>query len=360
MKYAIRTDGKPAVTHYTVREPLGARKELTFTLETGRTHQIRVQWPPSATRSSTIRFTAAKTHASLWPVRRSTHGGFRSGIRWRARISSSKTGTSRRLHRRQGGTAPAVIAQAAPFTLHAVCGSARRGTLALAHGAVETPAFMPVGTAATVKAPRTRQSACTRRADHFVQHLSPLAAARLGNDRCGRRASPLHGFGMADPHRQRRLPSTVGIAPLAFGRRRDVCVPSRRKPQRFTPENVVAFQEAIGVDVAMALDVCVKLPASSDAIAESVRLTTRWAQRSAAARSSATTLLFGIVQGGLDERMRERSARNSTALDLPGYAIGGLSVGERAAISMSPPVSRRVCCPRKNRATSWASEPSAI
>jgi len=97
---------------------------------------------------------------------------------------------------------------------------------------------------------------------------------------------------------------------------------------RFTPENVVAFQERIGVDVAMVLDVCVKLPASGEQLEESVRFTTDWARRSAAARTRAETALFAIVQGGLDPVLRERSAREIVELDLPGYAIGGLSVGE--------------------------------
>jgi queuine tRNA-ribosyltransferase len=97
---------------------------------------------------------------------------------------------------------------------------------------------------------------------------------------------------------------------------------------RFTPQRVVAFQEAIGSDVAMVLDVCVKLPATPEALAESVRLTTLWAQRSVAARKAPATALFGIVQGGLAPALRERSARELVALDFPGYAIGGLSVGE--------------------------------
>jgi queuine tRNA-ribosyltransferase len=97
---------------------------------------------------------------------------------------------------------------------------------------------------------------------------------------------------------------------------------------RFTPENVVAFQQRIGSDVAMVLDVCVKLPASREAIEESVRLTTAWARRSAAAPARGGTVLFGIVQGGLDRNLRERSANELVELDFPGYAIGGLSVGE--------------------------------
>ena len=96
----------------------------------------------------------------------------------------------------------------------------------------------------------------------------------------------------------------------------------------FTPENVVGFQEALGVDVAMMLDICVKLPAGIDEVESSVRRTTLWARRGTAAWQRGATALFGIVQGGLDERLRERSAAELVELDLPGYAIGGLSVGE--------------------------------
>ncbi len=98
--------------------------------------------------------------------------------------------------------------------------------------------------------------------------------------------------------------------------------------QRFTPEGVVEFQQTMGSDVAMLLDVCVKLPASRDALAESVRLTTAWARRSAGVPQSDGTLCFAIVQGGLDAELRKRSARDLVELDFPGYAIGGLSVGE--------------------------------
>lgn len=97
---------------------------------------------------------------------------------------------------------------------------------------------------------------------------------------------------------------------------------------RFTPENVVAFQQRIGSDVGMVLDVCVKLPAAREQLDEAVRLTTEWARRSARAPAVETTRLFAIVQGGLDRALRERSARELVELDFPGYAIGGLSVGE--------------------------------
>jgi queuine tRNA-ribosyltransferase len=97
---------------------------------------------------------------------------------------------------------------------------------------------------------------------------------------------------------------------------------------RFTPENVVEFQQRIGSDVAMVLDVCVRLPAPREQLEEAVRLTSAWARRSAAAPQRDETPLFGILQGGLDRDLRERSARELAALDFRGYAIGGLSVGE--------------------------------
>jgi queuine tRNA-ribosyltransferase len=97
---------------------------------------------------------------------------------------------------------------------------------------------------------------------------------------------------------------------------------------RFTPENVVAFQEDLGVDVAMVLDECIKLPAPAAAVEASVRRTSLWARRSADAWRRGATALFAIVQGGLDERARARSAAELVALDVSGYGIGGLSVGE--------------------------------
>ncbi len=100
---------------------------------------------------------------------------------------------------------------------------------------------------------------------------------------------------------------------------------------RFTPESAMAFGEALGVDVAMVLDVCVKLPAPRAELEAAVRLTTQWARRSAATHRSPATLAFAIVQGGLDPGLREQSARELVELSFSGYAIGGLSVGETRA-----------------------------
>jgi queuine tRNA-ribosyltransferase len=215
------------------------------------------------------------------------------------------------------------------FALRALSGSARRGSLRLAHGVVETPAFMPVGTAATVKG--------LRPADLHALGAQIILAntyhlwLRPGRDTIVA-AGGLHRFMAWDGP---ILTDSGGFQVFSLESRRTLndCGVTFRShldgsEHEFTPENVVAFQEALGVDVAMALDVCVKLPASEAEIAEAVRRTSAWAKRCAGARSRPGTLLFAIVQGGLDPALRARSAAELTALDLPGYAIGGLSVGE--------------------------------
>ncbi|MEO7201979.1 MAG: tRNA guanosine(34) transglycosylase Tgt [Candidatus Tumulicola sp.] len=217
----------------------------------------------------------------------------------------------------------------ADFALVAVDGSARSGTLALTHGVVETPCFMPVGTAATVKGLTPDDLHATG------------AQIVLANDyhlwlRPGLRvleaAGGLHRFmGWDGPI----LTDSGGFQIFSLeGRRRidDDGVTFRShidgSEHRFTPESVIAFSRAIGVDVAMVLDVCTKLPASDAELERAVELTTRWARRSAPAANDGPTAAFAIVQGGLDRTLRERSARELVELNFPGYAIGGLSVGE--------------------------------
>jgi queuine tRNA-ribosyltransferase len=225
-----------------------------------------------------------------------------------------------------------VIAERGSFALLAREGAARRGTLTLAHGTVETPAFMPVGTAATVKGltPGDLREFDTRILLANTYHLW-LRPGRETIEALG----GLHAFMGWD---RNILTDSGGFQVFSLESRRELSDSGVRfrshldgSEHEFTPETVVAFQEALGVDVAMALDVCVKLPAAPGAIDEAVRLTTAWAERCAAARTRTATALFGIVQGGLDERARARSARDLVRLDLPGYAIGGLSVGESRA-----------------------------
>lgn len=215
------------------------------------------------------------------------------------------------------------------FTLRATDGAARRGTLALAHGDVETPAFMPVGTAATVKGltPNDLRDLDARIILSNTYHLM----LRPGGETIAEMGG-LHAFMAWD---RNILTDSGGFQVFSLESRRELSDDGVRfrshldgSAHEFTPENVVAFQERLGVDVAMALDVCVKLPTTPQDVAEAVRRTTLWAKRCMAARTRLATALFGIVQGGLDEAMRERSARDLIALDFPGYAIGGLSVGE--------------------------------
>jgi queuine tRNA-ribosyltransferase len=215
------------------------------------------------------------------------------------------------------------------FALHATDGRARRGTLSLAHGYVETPAFMPVGTAATVKAlsPDELRGIDANIILANTYHLW-LRPGRETIEALG----GLHAFMSWD---RNILTDSGGFQVFSLESRRVLSEEGVRfkshldgSPHEFTPENVVGFQEALGVDIAMALDVCVKLPATQAEIDEGVRLTTAWAKRCAAARTREATALFGIVQGGLDEASRARSASELVALDFPGYAIGGLSVGE--------------------------------
>ncbi|MHB8145941.1 MAG: tRNA guanosine(34) transglycosylase Tgt [Vulcanimicrobiaceae bacterium] len=215
------------------------------------------------------------------------------------------------------------------FSLGTRSGDARRGRIALEHGIVETPAFMPVGTAATVKGltPDEVRSAHSQIILANSYHLW----LRPGKDLLVE-AGGLHRFMRWDGP---ILTDSGGFQVFSLQGRRTldddgVTFQSHLdgSTHRFTPESVIAFEEAIGVDIAMVLDVCVKLPASREEIAESVRLTSAWARRSAAARTRATMAIFAIMQGGLDRELRERSAREIVALDFPGYAIGGLSVGE--------------------------------
>jgi queuine tRNA-ribosyltransferase len=215
------------------------------------------------------------------------------------------------------------------FTLLARDGPARRGRLRLAHGDVETPAFMPVGTAASVKGltPAELREARTQIVLANTYHLSlrpGLATIEA--------AGGLHRFMSWDGP---ILTDSGGFQVFSLqGRRRldddGVTFASHLdgSEHRFTPESVIDFQRRIGSDVAMVLDVCVKLPASHAELEASVRVTGAWAHRSIAMPSREGTLVFAIVQGGLDRALRERSASDIVALDFPGYAIGGLSVGE--------------------------------
>jgi len=220
----------------------------------------------------------------------------------------------------------------ANFKLHSTDGDARVGTLQVEHGTIATPTFMPVGTAATVKALTPRDLREIRSqiilANTYHLWLRPgrdILVEAGGLHRFMRWDGPLltdsGGFQVFSLESRR----TVDAEGVTFSSHIDGAV------HRFTPENVLEFQEALGVDIAMILDVCVKLPAERPELETAVQRTSEWARRAAHARSRAGTALFGIVQGGLDETFRERSAAAMIELGFDGYAIGGLSVGESRA-----------------------------
>jgi queuine tRNA-ribosyltransferase len=207
---------------------------------------------------------------------------------------------------------------------------ARRGRLWTAHGPVETPAFMPVGTLGTVKAMapwELEEMGC-----EVVLANAYHLALRPGTETIARHGG-LHGFSgwrraiLADSGGFQiwslRSLRRVGDDGVEFRSHVDGSLRS------FRPEDVIAIQEALGVDVAMILDECVAADAGPAEVAGSVERTTRWAQRSAAARGRRDQQVFAIVQGAMDLAQRERSAGDLAALGFDGYAVGGLSVGER-------------------------------
>jgi queuine tRNA-ribosyltransferase len=228
------------------------------------------------------------------------------------------------------------------FSVQTTAGTARRAAMRLPHGAVETPVFMPVGTAATVKA--------------VPQHLLEAAGAQIllgntyhlylrpGHERI-RRLGGLHRF-MSWPHAL--LTDSGGFQVFSLNELRTVSEEGVRfrshldgSSHFFSPEHSMDVQIALGADVVMAFDECTEYPATRERARASLELTQRWAVRSRdhflahrhevpwfAERDGQTQSLFGIVQGGMYADLRRESAERLVELELPGYAIGGLSVGE--------------------------------
>ncbi len=208
---------------------------------------------------------------------------------------------------------------------------ARRGTLYTTHGIVPTPVFCPVGTQATVKSltPRDLQELGAPMILSNTYHLY----LRPGADVIGRLGG-LHTFmGWHGPI----LTDSGGFQVFSLEGLRQVSddgVTFRShidgSEHRFTPEKVVEIQETLGSDIAMVLDECAR-PDDRAYIVEAMHRTHLWAERCLAAHTRQDQALFGIVQGGIYEDLRAESARALTSLGFPGYAIGGLSVGESKA-----------------------------
>ena len=216
------------------------------------------------------------------------------------------------------------------FRVTATDGAARAGVLTTAHGEVPTPAFMPVGTKATVKGVDPDElralGAAIVLGNSYHLHFRPGAEliAELGG---------LHRFmGWNGPI----LTDSGGFQ--VFSLRHTILAANDEgvtfrsvydgERASFTPESVARIQAQLGSDVAMCLDVCAPADASRPALDEAVRLTSRWAKRQRDAERAPGQLLFGIAQGGTDEELRARSVEELAALRFDGYALGGLAIGE--------------------------------
>jgi queuine tRNA-ribosyltransferase len=209
---------------------------------------------------------------------------------------------------------------------------ARLGTLVTAHGAIETPAFMPVGTLGPVKGidPHDLEQLGFRlmlnNAYHLYLRPGHKVVAELGGLHRftgwpGAILTDSGGFQMFSLAKLCRI-TDDGVS---FQSHLD------GSAHFITPETAIEIQEALGADIIMAFDQCVALPAEREAIRDAVRRTTLWAARCQASRRRTDQALFGIVQGGLEPELRVASARDLVRLEFDGYAVGGLSVGEHKA-----------------------------
>ena len=213
---------------------------------------------------------------------------------------------------------------------------ARRGAITTPHGEVATPAFMPVGTAGSVKA-MTPEDLVSLGYDMLLGNTYHLAL-RPGEE-VVRGLGGLHRF--MGWHRS-ILTDSGGFQVLSLADLRSISdegVVFRSHLDgtllEMTPERSMRIQESLGSDIAMAFDDCPALPSDRDRIVQAVRRTTLWARRSREAFAGDGRALFGIVQGGDSRELRERSVAEITSLGFEGYAIGGVSVGESPALSRS-------------------------
>jgi queuine tRNA-ribosyltransferase len=215
------------------------------------------------------------------------------------------------------------------FELLARDGLARRGTLRLTHGIVETPVFMPVGTAGTVKSvtPDELKSLGAQIVLGNTFHLWLRPGTEVVSAFGG-----LHDFMAWD---RPILTDSGGFQVYSLTHLRKIteegvkfASPIDGARLMLTPETSMAIQRALNSDIVMIFDECTPYPADHPTARVSMELSLRWAARSKAAHADNTNALFGIVQGGMFEDLRDRSLDELTRIGFDGYAIGGLSVGE--------------------------------
>lgn len=213
------------------------------------------------------------------------------------------------------------------------CGRARRGRLRTRHGAVETPAFMPVGTRATVKGVTPAQLEGTGcqivLANTYHLMLRPGAEA----------VSELGGLHAMMQWSGPILTDSGGFQVFSLADLREIDDSGVRFRSHIdgalvelTPEESIRVQGLLGADVIMAFDECPPLPAEGEALSAAVSRTVGWARRCKAAHGGGEQALYGIVQGGLDEGLRGRCLEALVSIGFDGYALGGLSVGEPPAL----------------------------
>ena len=220
------------------------------------------------------------------------------------------------------------------FTIAATDGAARAGTISMQRGAIRTPAFMPVGTAATVKAMKPADVRATG-ADIILGNTYHLML-RPGAERVARLGGLHHFMGWDRPiltdsggYQVMSLSALTRLSEegVAFASHLD------GSKHMLTPERSMEIQRLLGSDIVMAFDECTKNGVDRDEAARSMERSMRWAKRSrdafdAGGKHAAGAALFGIQQGALDEALRRRSAEALIGIGFDGYAIGGLAVGE--------------------------------
>lgn len=217
------------------------------------------------------------------------------------------------------------------FTVETRCATtaARTGTLSTPHGPLHTPAFMPVGTQATVKTLSPDElhqmgAECVlSNSYHLYLRPGSEVIARLGG---------LHRFMGWD---RAILTDSGGFQVFSLAHLRRIGEEGVRfrshidgSEHFFSPESVMKIEEELGADIIMAFDECVPYPCAEEYAAQAMERTHRWAERCLSAHHRQDQALFGIVQGGVFPDLRARSAELLASLEFPGYGIGGLSVGE--------------------------------
>ena len=215
------------------------------------------------------------------------------------------------------------------FSLHTTDKKARRGTLTFPRGTIETPAFMPVGTYGTVKS-MTPEVLKEIGAEIILGNTFHLML-RPGTDIIQAHGG-LHDFMHWD---KPILTDSGGFQVFSLAKMRKLSEegaefrsPINGDKVMLTPEYSMQIQRKLGSDIVMIFDECTPYPATYTEARQSMELSLRWAKRSKTAHANNPAALFGIVQGGMYDELREHSAKSLRTIDFDGYAIGGLSVGE--------------------------------